>query len=383
MTSRAADVSIVLVHYHTPRLAAAAVAALRRDGMACGLELELLLIDNGSDREGRELLAGLPVELLEPGRNLGYAGGVNLGVSASSAGVIVVMNPDVEVFPGCLAALAGCLRQGAAAAGPRFYWDRSRRLLLPPAEPRSRGDELLAWLASRGERWAARARRRSRRHCRRHWQAAGPLRSYALSGSMLALTRQAWERVGPFDSGFQLYFEETDWLRRLERGGLPAWYVPAAAAVHSYGRSAAAEPSAAAWFAASAGRFRRLHYGAWFARGLELLARAAPGAAPRQPPPGAMPRQAALGAPRDGLGEPVPEEGLDLAGFPVPLWVEVSPNPAGFPAAAEEVTAAGGGKRWMLPDDIVPPTATSLAVRLTDGRGRELALFSIRPRAPE
>ncbi|MBV8200259.1 MAG: glycosyltransferase, partial [Acidobacteria bacterium] len=247
------SLAVVLVHYHTPRLAAAAVGALQRDlasgpGAAAGLDVEWLLVDNGSDAAGRELLASLPLRLLEPGRNLGYAGGVNLGVASSRAELVLLMNPDVLVLPGCAAALVDCLRAGAAAAGPRFFWDSGRRLLLPPAERRGRGSELLAVLAaSRGGGWAERARRRSRRHCRRHWLAAAPLPSHSLSGSLLAVRRAAWERVGGFDEGFRLYFEETDWLLRLRRAGLPARFVPAAEAVHLYGRSAALEPRAAEW----------------------------------------------------------------------------------------------------------------------------------------
>jgi len=363
---RGRSLAVVLVHYHTPRLAAAAIGALRRDlgagqGAAAGLEVEWLLVDNGSDPAGRELLAGLPVRLLEPGRNLGYAGGVNLGVTSSHADLILLMNPDVLVLPGCAAGLVACLLEGAAAAGPRFYWDSGRRLLLPPAEARDRRGELLAGLAAaRDAGWAARARRRSRRHCRRHWQAVAPLPSHALSGSLLAVTRAAWERVGGFDEGFPLYFEETDWLLRLRRAGLPARYVPAAEAVHLYGRSAALEPRAAEWFEASARRFRRRHYGAWFARALERLAR---GAGRRGP-------AASLPAP--------PPEGLDLAGYPRPLWVEISPNPAGFPAAAERIVESAPAGRWHPPAEIADRLAAGAWwIRLSDERGRDLAAFQL------
>jgi GT2 family glycosyltransferase len=365
------SLAVVLVHYHTPRLAAAAIGALQQDlaagrGAAAGLEVEWLLVDNGSDPAGRELLAGLPVRLLETGRNLGYAGGVNLGVASSRAELVLLMNPDVLVLPGCAAGLVACLQEGAAAAGPRFYWDSGRRLLLPPAEIRDRRGELLAWLAAaRGAGWAARARRRSRRHCRRHWQAAAPLPSYALSGSLLAVTRAAWERIGGFDEGFPLYFEETDWLLRLRRAGLPARFVPAAEAVHLYGRSAAGEPRAAEWFEESARRFRRRHYGAWFAWGLDHLARGG--------------RRAAA-APFPALPA-LPAEGLDLDGYPRPLWVEISPRPAGYPAAAERIAEAAPGARWQPPADLAERLAEGAWwIRLSDDSGRDLAAFRLEAR---
>jgi GT2 family glycosyltransferase len=363
---RGRSLAVVLVHYHAPHLAAAAIGALQRDlgagqGAVAGLEVEWLLVDNGSDPAGRELLAGLPVRLLEPGRNIGYAGGVNLGVASSRADLVLLMNPDVLVLPGCAASLVACLQAGAAAAGPRFYWDSGRRLLLPPAEARDRRGELLAWLAAaRDAGWAARARRRSRRHCRRHWQATAPLPSHALSGSLLAVTRAAWERIGGFDEGFRLYFEETDWLLRLRRAGLPARFVPAAEAVHLYGRSAAVEPRAAEWFEESARRFRRRHYGAWFAWGLERLARGGPRAA-------AAPLLPAL-----------PAEGLDLDGYPRPLWVEISPNPAGFPAAAERIAEAAPGARWQPPADLAGRLAEGAWwIRLSDESGSDLAAFQV------
>jgi GT2 family glycosyltransferase len=341
-------IAVILVHYRTPALAAAAVEALQKDAAASGLEIEGLLIDNGSDEAGRALLESLPFERIDPGSNLGYAGGVNLGVARSRSDWIVLMNPDVLVLPGCLNTLIETLKAGAAIAGPRFYWDRGCRLLLPPAEERSRMAELLALLATRGERWARRARRRWRRHARRHWEAKAPLASYALSGSLIALTREAWRKVGPFDEAYRLYFEETDWLRRAERLGLPARYVPAAAAIHLHGRSAVQEPRSNAWFEESARRFRRLHYGAWFAAVLERLDRALPGRAEAPPP------------------------GMDLARLRFPLWIEASPNPAGFPAVTERLAEAPRGG-WSLPEEIIERLAGApLTLRVVDDAGGEI-----------
>jgi N-acetylglucosaminyl-diphospho-decaprenol L-rhamnosyltransferase len=343
--------AVILVHYHTPELAVAGVEALRAD--TSGLDVEWLLVDNGSDEAGRTLLEGLPVERIDPGENLGYAGGVNLGVARSKAELILLMNPDVIVLPGCVPALVDSLRDGAAVAGPRFYWDRGRRLVQPPSEVRTRRAELAGLLAGKSPSWASRARRRWRRHARRHWEAEVPLPSHSLSGSLLALRRSAWEEIGPFDAGFRLYFEETDWLLRAKRRGLPGRYVPRAEAVHLYSRSADREPRAQQWFEESADLFRRRHYGSWFVGVLQGLDRR-------------LSRNGSIPLSR------VPPEGLKLPAEPssYPLWVEVSPNPVGFPAAAELIPEPAGV--WRLPAEIEARVGTALTVQVTDRAGREL-----------
>lgn len=358
---RPARLAVLLVHYHTPALAAAAVEALWRDVQATGLDpttdVEWLLVDNGSDEAGRALLESLPVRRIDPGRNLGYAGGINLGMARSSAELILQLNPDVLVLPGCVAALLAALEAGAAVAGPQSFWDLGRRMLLPPTEPRSRRDELSTLLAGRGPRVAERVRRSWRRHARRHWQASEPFPSWTLSGSLLMLRRQAWEQAGPFDEGYRLYFEETDWLLRVRRQGLPAWYVPAAEAVHLHGQSTESEPRSRQWFVESARRFREVWYGVWFADLLEALDRRLP----RWPDP----RERAPAV-------------LDLSGFPFPLWIEVSPNPTGFPAAAERLEAPPPGG-WSLPAEVAARIAgTELAVQVVDDTGRELARRAMR-----
>jgi hypothetical protein len=346
------DLSIVLVHYHTPALVVEAVAALRQDLETSGLAAQILLVDNGSQPEDRPALQALELEWIDPGGNTGYAGGVNRGMAAAKAPFVVAMNPDVLVRPGCLAALRDALASGAAAAGPRFSWDRGERLLLPPAEPRTRRWEWLAARAPYSEHHARRARKTWRHHAHRAWRATEPFVTHDLSGALLALRQDAFEQIGPFDEGYPLYFEETDWLHRLRRANLPAFHVPAARAVHLYNRSAGAEPQSAAWFAESRRRFRRRHYGRLFTRLVEATEK-------RAPTPTAVGAQA---IPIDlGIDQAVALEGLAAPG-----WVEVSPSPFGFPAAAEWVDEEA--ERWRLPQELVGQVG-GYWLRWVGGRG--------------
>lgn len=339
--------AVILVHYHSPELARRACVALERDAAAGVVELEMVLVDNGSRPEDLEILESLPARRVDPGRNLGYAGGANVGVRETSAEWVVVMNPDVEVLPGCLGALASALEDGAAAAGPRFFWDHVKQYQLPPTEEVSRTAEVLAVLARRSARLARVARRRWRRHARCYWTAEGPFAGYDLSGALVAFRRSAWQRVGPFDEGYRLYYEETDWLQRLRAAGLEAQFVPAAEAVHLYAQSTAIEPRVEGWRLDSSRRFRRRVYGSSFTRVLEQLS-------------------ARIGSAKV---EPSYRSGASAAQA---VWQEVSPSPLGYPAAGRRL-APGSTPPTDLPTEITERLAPgSYYLRSVDDAGREL-----------
>ncbi len=333
MTSR---IAIVIVHYHTPHLLTRAVDALRLDLASSGLSAHIIVVDNGSNSPNWEWTDSADVTVLAPGKNLGYAGGVNLGVAHSDADIFVLMNPDVEVFPGCLSALINEIDRGTPVVGPRLYWDETRKILLPPREENTRRFTLLAYLGSFSERAARQARRQWRRLAAKHWLASEPVQSYALSGSILAVHSSAWDAVGPFDSGFMMYFEETDWFERLKREGLQAAYVPQATAWHRYAQSTVNEPQSERWFRDSDRRFQDRYYGAWFRLFMSLM------------PENGGYRQAVF-----QQAGTCPEIELPApAANPIfPLQVEISPSPSGIPAGAALVTDRTQ-TTWLFPEQV-------------------------------
>ena len=308
----------------------------------------------------------VPVRWLRSSCNVGYAAALNTGIAGTSAEFLFLMNPDVFVLPGCTAALIRALEDGAAAAGPKFYWDHRKQFIMPPTEVRTRRSELLAALAEHGDIPARWARHQWRRHARRHWLTTKPMRTVALSGALLAVQRSAVEQAGPFDEGFRLYFEEQDWLARLVHKGLFSLYVPAAEAVHLFNQSAVQEPAAVEWFSQSNARFAKRYYGAWF---LKLLAGCRRSAGPRLSP---LPRI-------DGNPIRVSLEGL--AGNPdLPLWVEISPLDRGFPAGATRVEDLAADF-WSFPDDVwtyLAPGRYYITVCTAHGRELRRASF-VRP----
>ncbi len=256
-----AEVSLVLVAYRSSAVAPAAVASFRREAEGLGVSSEVVIVDHSEDPGEALRLRTLGAEKLLVLPNRGYAAGVNAGVAASTGAIVLVGNPDVALQENALAALLGAIRAGWDIVGPQFVL---AGFLLPPADLQTPGAELFRWLASRSRFAWGRQFHRELRRWRRLWEAREPAPVRALSGALVAFRRETFDRVGPWDEGFFLYFEETDWLHRAAASGLRIAQIPAARVVHVWAH--AADPAAfGEHFLASRARFFARHYG-WMGR---------------------------------------------------------------------------------------------------------------------
>ena len=58
-----------------------------------------------------------------------------------------------------------------------------------------------------------------------------------LAGACMLVRRDVFTRVGPFDEGYFLYFEELDFFRRARALGVATWCEPRSRVVHLVGQS--------------------------------------------------------------------------------------------------------------------------------------------------
>jgi GT2 family glycosyltransferase len=174
----------------------------------------VIAVDNGSADDSVACIEReFPqVQLIRSSFNLGFAGGVNLGIEAAASSLVVLLNQDCLVDPGWLAALCAGLAGDpqAAIAGCTIYnADHSvnhagARLQLPLAY----SQHLTAI-------------------------APAPTRVEYVTGAVFAIRRTAWETLGPLDEDFYpAYYEEADYCHRASRHGWGVLYVPAAGAHH-------------------------------------------------------------------------------------------------------------------------------------------------------
>jgi GT2 family glycosyltransferase len=346
---------LVLVHYFTPDLLQSCVKSILETTRSFDGELQIVIVDNGSETSDHAMIDALPAVIIRPGENLGYAAAINRAAAAREADVYVFMNPDITVSEGCVRRLAAVAYETGGVSGPEFYLDAQRQFLLPPSEDRGFGSELLRVLAAGSRLVAGIARSRWRRHAHAHWTAGKPVASHHLSGAMIAVSAKAWARVGPFDEAYKLYYEETDWLRRAAAAGVPATYLPDARAIHFYNKSAGKEPRAEAWFRQSERRFRRKHYGNTAAAILKLLGRA------MRPRP-----ECASDIPLARLADAL------AAATTAPAWLEIALSPTGFPATACRIAASPVEALASIERVLSDMGPGRYSVRLVDGEGVEI-----------
>jgi N-acetylglucosaminyl-diphospho-decaprenol L-rhamnosyltransferase len=264
-------ISLLVVNYRSARLAADAVRTARS---ASSAPLQVVIVDNSCDPKEAEALQEVADELLVSKTNRGYAGAINDGRRACTGDRIVISNPDVLFAPQAIDLLAGALEAKTAVAGPALFWDDGHRWHLPP------GDLLTAWekidqvLASRSKSW--RELRDERRFRKRvaFWSLTETTRVTMLSGAVMAVRADVFDALGGFDERFPLYFEETDFLRRVTGHRRHIVHVPQAKVRHIYNQSAAqAGDAAESRYAESEWKYLEKWCGPWLARTLKGLER--------------------------------------------------------------------------------------------------------------
>lgn len=268
---RDAVISLLIINYRSAELAIEAITGARA---ASAEPLHVVVVDNSCDAREAEALRRWADVLLVAERNLGYAGGVNRGRAACSGDVVVVANPDVRFSPESLDLLVAELRGDVAVAGPALFWDDGHRWILPPNDRLTTAQKLDEVLASRSRLWfEARDRRRIRQRLE-FWSRSVSFPARALSGAVLAIRLDAFDAVGGFDERFALYFEETDFLRRMAGSGYQARHVPAARVRHLFNQSAGQESERTAILYAQSEMFYLEKWSGRLGRALKRLEKA-------------------------------------------------------------------------------------------------------------
>jgi len=205
-------VSIISINYDQPAVTCEMLASLRQLTYP---NYEVIVVDNASPtRDPAPIKAQFPeVQLIRSAKNLGFAGGNNLGLRAARGKYVLFLNNDTEVEPGLLEPLVQLFetnaRAGIASPKIRYYH----------AEP------LIQYAGCLGiSPWTGRGRTIGSREAD-HGQYDASRRTWLAHGSAMMLPLAVIRQVGLMPEQYFLYYEEHDWCQMVLRAGYECHYV--------------------------------------------------------------------------------------------------------------------------------------------------------------
>jgi len=228
----ASSVSVVMVVYMTGEALEQSVACVLADPLVD----EFIIVDNGSTRMDGARLRGLAerdsrVVLVQGHGNIGFARGANLGAATATGDVLVFLNPDAFVQPGCIASLA---REIADRPVPSIVGGRVLNADRTEQRGARRGDITpmtalmsLSRLAHHVPAW---------RRYEVHWEGEQPPEQViavpTISGACFCMRRGDFDCVGGFDEGYFLHVEDVDLCWRVRQQGGLVLFHPKAEVIH-------------------------------------------------------------------------------------------------------------------------------------------------------
>ncbi|MEU6372630.1 glycosyltransferase family 2 protein [Streptomyces sp. NPDC046909] len=228
-------VAVIVVTWNSASVLPGFLAALD-EGMA-GLDWRLVVADNDSadDTVGTLKILAPAAQVVQTGRNAGYAAGVNAALAAVDAHeTVLICNPDIRMRQGCAKRLVDSLGDGVGIAVPLLYEEGRdtphHSLRRESSVSRALGEAVI------GNRRAGRFPRLSelvtdpaayRRPTRADWA----------TGALMAVSADCRAACGPWDESFFLYSEETEYCLRARDLGHATQLEPTAEAVHLGGDS--------------------------------------------------------------------------------------------------------------------------------------------------
>lgn len=233
------SVSLIIVNFNTESYVLETLRTLvsRPDD----LPEQLIVIDN-SPKNGLENLLrekNLPLDYYASSYNRGFAGGVNLGLKYIKGKFIILLNPDALPQEGCISGLIEALttHENCAIAGPVLYsFEKEPQPLISAtiAEPTLLTTLIEYTVLHRffGKGWLKKN------------YFASPDGNHAfidctmVQGACFAIKKSWLDKVGSFDErAFFLYWEETDFCRRIRNHGGKVVYCVNLACQHHGGVS--------------------------------------------------------------------------------------------------------------------------------------------------
>lgn len=216
-------ISIIILNYKTDEMTFRLVDKLQDE------EIEIILVDNSSSSSLKAKVTGLKhVRYVNPGSNLGFAGGVNYGIAQSRGEWIMLLNSDADADVQTIKALLNkCMAANMKVAAPRLVGNDGT-IETNVGLFSGLFEHPINWLFLRP----------------RFVLPTVDTKVHTATGGALLIHRSIIETVGFLDEkNFFMYFEDMDYSYRLHNKGIFILYAPSCIIKHIGGGSSDKNPT--------------------------------------------------------------------------------------------------------------------------------------------
>ncbi|MCI0479654.1 glycosyltransferase family 2 protein [Candidatus Uhrbacteria bacterium] len=233
MADAGPKVSFVTVCYRTPNLVRQLLTGLEAASLT--FPFEYFVVDNGGDGTADMVRERFPWAIVLEGHgNVGFGAGNNRAFREAKGEYVMLVNPDLTVFPGEIERLVAFAdaEPSAGLVGPRLVNpDRSVQRTF------HRFPDSLIPLYRRTRLGRTPWGRRAVANYLMEDADPSVVRDVdGLFGAAILIRRSALDAIGHFDERFFMYFEDVDLCRRAWEAGWRVVYAPVAEFVHYHQR---------------------------------------------------------------------------------------------------------------------------------------------------
>ena len=219
---RECELSIITVNFNGLKDTCALI-----DSITFNEDMEVIVVDNGSTENEASILQERysNVKVIRSEKNLGFAGGNNLGMKAAKGKYLYLINNDTifkDFNPQILIQrLESTPKIGMVCPKIRFAWDDSPIQFAgyTPLSPITIRNRAIGF----GEK--------------DNGQYNTPHQTPDAHGAAMMLKREVIDKVGLMPECYFLYYEELDWSMMINRTGYEIWYDPASTIYHKESQS--------------------------------------------------------------------------------------------------------------------------------------------------
>lgn len=232
------DVSILIVHYNTPKLLRQTLKGIFSSNIS--VPFEVIVVDNNpSQRIQEQVEKEFPqVKVFVSDSNIGFGCGMNLAMKHASGRYYFVFNPDIALFEGTIEKLVQFMDENkdVGMVGPQLLNpDRS----LQHSCYRFMDPKIILYRRIPLLKNLRKAKEAVSHYLMEDWDHKETREVDYLLGAAMFVRKEAVDDVGVFDPEYFVYFEDQDWCRRFWKAGWKILYYPETQLVHYHRRETA------------------------------------------------------------------------------------------------------------------------------------------------